>query len=180
MFLFPVDPVLQQTVTDYHQRLQSALRSHGNQIQKGQGHMLDTDVDLLLSQASLHSNLDTDVDLLLSQASLHNNFSNYGANLYDTFGKQSVISDRNLNNFKNKQAQVNNDVGCYGNQGHQGHHTSVSSLCYPNYTRNGGFRPIQNGQSCGDFDVNAWYDHHYNREVPLQYGQSNVSLAKSK
>ena len=152
--------MLQQTVTDYHKRLRSALCHHGNQPQQGQGHMLDTDVDLLLSQASLN-----------------NSFSSCGANLYDTFGKQSVVSDHNLNNFKNNQAQVNNDVGCYG---YQGHHTSSSSLYYPYYIRSTGFRPIQNGDSCRDFDVNAWYDRHYNSEVPNQYGQSNASLTESK
>ena len=152
--------MLQQTVTDYHKRLQSALCHHCNQSQQGQGHMLDTDIDLLLSQASLHDS-----------------FSSCGANLYDSFGKQSVVSDHNLNNFKKSQPQVKNDVGCYGNQGH---HTSSSSLCYPNYIRNTGFRPIQNGHSCRDFDVNAWYDRHYNSEGPQQYGQSNVSLAESK
>ena len=163
--LLSVDPVLQQMVTDYHKRLQSALCHHNSQYQPGgQGHMLDTDVDLLISQTSLHSN-----------------FSDLKSDLYDKFEKQSVCSEHNLNNFKNSQPQVNPVAGCHGNQGH---HVSRSSLNSSNFIRNqtpfSCILPVQNGQCCGDFDVNAWYDHRCYKEEPLRYGQSNASLAQSK
>lgn len=171
-------------VTDYHKRLQSALCQHSQQYLslEGQGQMLDTDVDLLIS----------------NQPTLPERFDSNRIGIYANFEKQGVLSNHNLNNLKTSQSQVNNGFGCHGDRGR---HVSRSSLNNANYIRNqtgcAGVGPLQrqpnnsqgkmfkgldqgNGLNPAGFDVNAWYETYYPKEVRT-LGQDDVSsVASSK
>ena len=162
--LIPVDPVFQQMITDYHKHLESALCNHSNQYlaNGGQGHILDTDIDLLL----------------FNQAQLHNTLQK--------FEKQSVLSDHNLYKFKNSPQHVDHALHCHRN--HNIGRTGLNNTNASHYqTNNSGFGPrmhmapsvqkqwnVNQGKSSNDlhlqngdprtFDVNSWYDNYYAEE----------------
>ena len=200
---FSVDPVFQQMITDYHKRLESALCHHSNQYlaHGGQGHILDTDIDLLL----------------LNQAYLEDSFGSCKAGVYNKFQKHSVLNEHNLNfqnrqphlnnglicngdnlNFQNSQPHLNNELICNGGQG-QGQKMRRSGFNDTNHNSYHGIEPVKkqwnttsshgnplndldipNGQNPRTFDVNTWYDNCYYKEQATWGREETMSTRSSK
>ena len=180
-------------ISDYHQHVESSFCNHSNQYlpYRGQGQVLETDIDLLLMNQS---------------------------QLCDTlrkFEKQSVLSDHNLHNFKknNVQSDQGQDFRCYGDQGFRCYGDSLHSLgradfrstssCHSQtsdndigYRRNAGHNmqsqgnvhqgscikglDLQNDLDPRGFDVNAWYNNYYTEEAMTWNREGSLAATEGR